>query len=401
MNAFFHSIPTAPEGLPVTDIVRVNAQFPGAAIVGDDLYVHYQKYCAGHDSLETGILDAAGLKQVMTLSGEGEVLYPVSLSFGGNVCYAWSETRGKGWAICIRWIRGGKAGETVTVEENEALFYPNLFTHQGQLYLTYTRQKHNAADAVLCTVDGDVVGEAQVVNTCAEVYRSNGWEGADGNLYLAYDAYLDGRYHTLVRARTAQGWTEELQVDNTEEWTCSSRIIAGGKAATACWYSFGYGATFSVCTADVWVEDGQLRADAPTTVSHNVGWYMDLTATCAPSGLQVLCYTWSKDQVQIRCRKPGGQWTEPAMMSYEDRHCAVHPFVVIGQDDEILLVWQYALMNGHFDRNAQIVLSHFSVEDVVRRGDPTKEGAENYFCRPITKQKELSRRSDAEVKAWL
>lgn len=401
MNTFFKSIPTAPQGLPVTDMVQVNAQFPGAAILGDDLYVHYQKYCSGHDTLEAGILDETGLKQVTTLSGDGEVLYPVSLAFGGDVCYAWSETRNGGWAMCIRWIRGGKPGEIVTVEENEALFYPNLFTCKGQLYLTYTRQKHNAADAVLCTVDGDTVGELQVVNTCGEVYRSNGWEGADGNLYLAYDAYFGGRYHTLVRARTGQGWTEELQVDNTEEWTCSSRIIAGGKGATACWYSFGYGANFSVCTADVWVADGTLKADAPITVSHNVGWYMDLTATCAPSGMQVLCYTWSKDQVQIRCRKPGGNWTEPAMMSYEDRHCAVHPFVIVGQEDEILLVWQYCLMNGHFDRNAQIVLSRFGYTDVERRGDPTKEGAENYFCRPITKEKELSRRTDAEVKAWL
>lgn len=401
MNAFFKSIPTAPEGLAVTDIVRVNAQFPGAAILGDELYVHYQNYCKGHDTLKAGILGENGLEKVMTLSGAGEVLYPVALSFGGNVCYAWSETRSKGWAICIRWIRDGEPGQIITVEENEALFYPNLFVHQNQLYLTYTRQKHNAADAVLCTVDADVIGQLQVVNTCGEVYRSNGWEGTDGNLYLAYDAYYDGRYHTLVRARTAAGWTKELQVDNTDEWTCSSRIIGGGKGATACWYTFGYGATFSVCTADVWVENDELKADAPVTVAHNVGWYMDLTATCAENGLQILCYTWSKEQVQIRFRRPGGQWSQPAMMSYEDRNCAVHPFVTIGQEDEILLVWQYCLTNGHFDRNAQIVLTHFTTEDVERRGDPTKEGAENYFCRPIVKEKELSRRTDAETKAWL
>ena len=181
MNAFFKSIPNAPQGLPVTDMIRVNAQFPGAAILGDDLYVHYQNYCKGHDSLQAGILGEKGLEKVMTLSGEGEVLYPVALSFGGNVCYAWSETRGKGWALCIRWIRNGQAGEIITVEENEAVFYPNLFTHKGQLYLTYTRQKHNAADAVLCTVDGDAVGAWEKHNADLR-RRCNRSQGIDGAL---------------------------------------------------------------------------------------------------------------------------------------------------------------------------------------------------------------------------
>ena len=401
MNNYSKFIPTAPEGMPITDMVYVNAQFPGVAEVQNQLYVHYQKYFNGHDTLECGTLGEKGIENIMTLSGEGEVLYPVSLSFNGAVCYAWSETRNGGWAVCIRWVRNGEAGPIITVEEGEAVFYPNLFVHCGQLYLTWTRQKKNAAEAVLCTVDGETLGAAEVISVCGEVYRSNGWQGTDGNLYLAYDAYLNGRYHTLVRARTAHGWTNEIQLDNTDEWTCQSRVIAGGKGATVCWYSFGYGATFSVCYADVWVENGQLVADAPATIAHNVGWYMDLHATCSPTGLQVLTYTWSKDQVQVRCRVNGGNWTEPAMMSYEDKHCAVHPFVLTAENDEILLAWQYALTNGHFDRNAQVVVSRFTMDDVVRRGDPTKEGAENYFCRPIPAEKCLSRRTDEEVAAWL
>lgn len=400
MSTFYNHIPTAPLGMPLTDIVRCNAQFPGAAIDGENLRVHYQKYAKGHDTLECGILGAQGLEEVTTLSGSGEVLYPVVLSFGGAVCYAWSETKNGGWAICVRWVRDGKPGPIVTVEEGEALFYPNLFTHQGQLYLAWTRQHHNAAETALCTLTEDAVGEAEVVSLCGEVYRPNGWEGSDGNLYLACDAYFNGRYHTLVRAKTENGWTGELQLDNTDEWTCSSRVIAGPEGATVCWYTFGYGAAFSVCSADVRVENGVLKTDAPITIAHNVGWYMDLTATCA-NGLQILCYTWSKDQVQIRFRRNGGSWSEPAMMSYEDKHCAVHPFVLIGENDTIILTWQFAMTNGHFDRNAQIVVTQFTTEDVLRRGDPTKEGAENYFCRPIPKHKELSRRTSEEVSAWL
>lgn len=401
MSAYSKFIPAAPEGLPITDIVRCNAQFPGLAMDAGRLMAHYQKYVPGHDSLECGILGEHGLEQVMTLSGDGEVLYPVSLSFGGAVCYAWSETRGKNWAICVRWVRDGKPGPILTVEEGEALFYPNLFTCSGQLYLTWTRQHHNAAEAVLCTLTETAAGEKEIVSVCEEVYRPNGWEGADENLYLTYDAYLNGAYHTLVRVKTADGWSGELQLDNTDEWTCQSRVIGGAKGATVCWYSFGYGATFSVCSADVYVEDGILKADAPVTIAHNVGWYMDLTAASNKNGLQILCYTWSKDQVQIRYRRNGGSWSEPAMMSYEDKHCAVHPFVLIGEDEEITMAWQFAMTNGHFDRNAQIVLTRFTTDDVDRRADPNKEGAENYFCRPILKEKHLDRRTDAEAAAWL
>lgn len=401
MQSLFERIPVAPEGMPLTDMVRYSAQFAGGVMDGENLRVHYQKYCNCHDTLESGLVGADGLEHEVTLSGEGEVLYPVAMGYRGAVCYAWSETRNGGWAVCVRWMRQGVAGATMTVAQGEAELYPNLFVCGDTLYLTWTSQFRNGAKAMLCTLSETEVGEAEVVSLCPEVYRSNGWQGRDGNLYLVYDAYQDGRYHTLVRARTGDGWTEELRLDHTEEWTCNSRVIAGSRGATVCWYTFGYGATFSVCSADVWVENGSLQAQLPVTIAHNVGWYMDMHATCSRDGLQVLTYTWSKDQVQVRYRRDGGNWSEPAMMSYEDKHCAVHPFVLVGEQEQILLLWQYAMTNGHFDRNAQIVLTRFTPQNIDRRGDAGKEGAENYFCRPIPREKHLDSRTPEEVAAWL
>lgn len=400
MNTFSQWIPTAPEGLPVTDLYQCSAQFPGTVIDGGQLRVHYQKYAKRHDTLECGVLGKDGLEDVRAISGDGEVLYPVALFFGGRTWYAWSETRNGGWAICVRSVRGSEWSEILTVEEGEALFYPNLFVWNEQLYLLWTRQQHHAAQAVMCTLGENGAGEAAVVSLCGEAYRANACQGGDGNLYLTYDAYVNSAYHTLARVCSAQGWSEEVQLDNTDEWTCQSRVIASDCGATVCWYTFGYGATFSVCSADLCLRDGALRADAPLTIAHNVGWYMDLTAA-SRNGLQVLCYTWSKDAVQLRYRRGGGAWSEPAMMSYEDIHCAVHPSVLIEENDEILMAWQFAFRNGHYDRNAQVVLTRFTTADIDRRADPARENAENYFCRPIEAEKHLDRKTDAEMAAWM
>ena len=402
MSTFPAYIPVAPEGLPVTDINEANAQFPGAAMDKGQLRIHYQKYAKKHDTLECGVLGENGLEKVETISGTGEVLYPSSISFEGAVWYAWSETRNGGWVICVRCIKENEWSPILTVEEGEALFYPRFFIWKDRLHLIWTRQYHNAAQAVMCSLDTERTGEKVVVSVCAEAYRANACEGGDGNLYLTYDAYVNGAYHTLARACTAQGWTEEIQLDNTDEWTCQSQVIsASGGGATVCWYTFGYNAAFSVCSADISVKDGKLTAEPPVSIAQNVGWYMDLCATANASGLQVLCYTWGKDAVQLRYRRGNDPWSAPAMMSYEDIHCAVHPFVFIGEDEEILMAWQFALRNGHYDRNAQVVLTRFTTADIDRRADPSRENAENYFCRPITAEKHLDRRTAEETAAWM
>lgn len=400
MRTFSQYIPTAPEGRPVTDIYAASAQFPGVAVDGTQLRVHYQKYAAHHDTLECGVLGENGLEEVTTISGAGEVLYPTAISFGGAVWYAWSETRNGGWAICLRRVRDRQWSEIITVEADEALFYPRFFLWNDKLHLIWTRQHHHEAHAVLCALDENGVGEKTVVSLCGEAYRANACQGGDGNLYLTYDAYVNGAYHTLARAWCGQGWTPEVQLDNTEEWTCCSHVIASEDGATVCWYTFGYGAAFSVCSADIRVREGVLTGDAPITIAHNVGWYMDFTAT-SRDGLQILCYTWSKEAVQVRYRRKGGSWSEPAMMSYEDIHCAMHPSVLIGEDGEILLAWQFAFRNGHYNRNAQVVLTRFTTEDIDRRADASRENADNKFCCPIPAEKHLDRRTAQETEAWL
>lgn len=395
------NIPTAPNGIAVTDIIRYSAQFPGAAMDHDALRVHYQKFENRHDVLETGVLNGDHLEDVTVISGNGEVLYPVSISFEGAVWYAWSETENNGWKVCVRSVRDGVWSETTKVSFGEAELYPNFCIWQQNLYLLWTRQLRGSAQSMMCALTGADALKQEVVFEAEETYRVNACEGGDGVLYLTSDAYYGGAYHALAKAKTQDGWTAEVQLDKTEEWTCFSRVIPGANGATVCWYTFGYGATFSVCSADIKKESNELKADEPITIAHNVGWYMDLYAAGKKDGFQVLTYTWSKDALHLRYRRNNGTWSEPAMVSYEDIHCVTHPSLLLGDGEEIIVPWQFSWRNGHYDRNAQIVLTHVTPEVVDSRKGTAKETAETQFCIPIAAEKHLDKHADEEVAQWL
>lgn len=401
LNELLKQVPTAPEGLPVTDIIAESAQFPGIAVQDGTCYVHYQAFQNHHDTLKVGVLNGAGLEDVTVISGEGEVLCPVSLAHGGAVWYAWSEAKDRHWSVKARFVKNGVWSDTILVDEGEAVLYPCLYTYAGGLNLIWTRQHRNRAEAVTCPLNEGGGGAAEVVSQCSEAYRANACEGGDGNLYVTYDAYRNGGYDVMARVKTAEGWSGEVRVDQSDDWVCAPRIMPALSGATVCWYTFGYGATFGVYCADLSAQDGALCAALPQTLTKNVGWYMDLAAASNSKGLQAVAYTWGKDKVQVRVRRSDGSWTEGAQMSYEDIHCAMYPSLLVGEDGTICMAWQFAHRNGHFDRNAQAVLTRFTPADVEDRADPSTELAENNFCIPIPAEKHLDHCSDEEVAAWM
>lgn len=401
MKELVTRIPVAPEGMPVTDIYSESAQFPGMAVQNGAVYVHYQAFKNRHDTLKVGVLGEDGLKDVQTISGEGEVLYPVSLAHDGATWFAWSEAKDRQWSVLARFVKDGVWSETIVVDHGEAVLYPCLYAWNGDLYIMWTRQYKNGAQAVTCALSEAGAGEAEVISASAEAYRANACQGGDGNLYVTYDAYRNGGYDVMARVKTAAGWSEEIRVDQSEDWVCAPRIMPAPTGATVCWYTFGYGATFGVYASDLTACDGALCAAPVQTLTENVGWYMDLAVASNSKGLQAVAYTWGKDKVQVRVRQAGGSWTEGAQMSYEDIHCAMYPSLLVGEDGTICMAWQFAFRNGHYDRNAQAVITRFTAEDVEKRQDPSTEHAENNFCIPIAAEKHLDRRTDEEVAEWL
>ena len=156
----------------ITDLYRENAQFPGIALDGSDVYLCWQRFVDRHDSLMASCRRGDEVVWEREISDGGEVLHPVILAHGGAIWYAWSEYARENWRILARCYRDGQWGEVLTVASGEALFFPRLFTWQGKLHVIWTEQHKGSAAAVLCPLTEAGPGAAETVSTVGEAYRA-------------------------------------------------------------------------------------------------------------------------------------------------------------------------------------------------------------------------------------
>ena len=365
----------------ITDLYRENAQFPGIALDGSDVYLCWQRFVDRHDSLMASCRRGDEVVWEREISDGGEVLHPVILAHGGAIWYAWSEYARENWRILARCYRDGQWGEVLTVASGEALFFPRLFTWQGKLHVIWTEQHKGSAAAVLCPLTEAGPGAAETVSVVGEAYRAGAAEGGDGNLYVAYDGFDGKQYKLFARARTAAGWSEEIVVSQGEDWASTPWIAAKPDGAVVGWYDYGYMAVYSVRSADLTVRDGALAAVNPQCLKEGVDWYLDLHVASNSSGLQAMAYTRSKYDVLVCTRRGSEPWSRPVLMSYGDGHCGVHPKLLVSEDDTIHLMWQFGFKNGHMERNAQVIYNHLTPTELAQQPDYVAPPSD--FTQPI------------------
>ena len=396
------SIPMMPDDMRITDITKESAQFPGVCFdTAGYAMIHWQSYHKRRDTLRVARLTGDLPLVYEEISGPGQVLYPVSLYFEDAVWYAWSEYIDGKWNILVRCCAKQTWGDIVTVETGEALFYPCLFVFGDKLYLLWTRQGKGESTAVMCVLSGSESCRPETVSITCNAYRARACQGGDGNLYLVYDAYSNGTYQLLARIKTSIGWSDEIRVDEGDEWATRPCIMATPLGATVCWHSFGYGAAYGVYYSDLSKQSGILCSTPQQAITCGTGWYMNLATASNQKGLQVIAYTWDRKRVQVRFRRENGAWSRPSSVSWETKINALHPSLAVDKDDIITLAWQYVPTNGHFDRNAQIVVIRLTLEDLEQRFDSTIEETKNIFTVPISAEKQLSAQTPQIVAEWL
>lgn len=394
------NIQTAPLGNMITDIEKYSAQFPGVVEQDGKLYVYYQKYSNRHDSLVVAAVDNDScVSEEKELSLDGNVLYPKGISFAGNQYFAWSEYKENSWSLYVARTKGLEVIEIIPVIVGKDVLYPHFCEYNNSLYLLWTEESHNYSECFMCDITNGHVSEVQKISLENESYRANACAGGDGRLYVTYESYFDGAYHTMLRIYSNGIWSGEYKLSKGTQWVCEPIVIANSNGATVCWYSYDYGAEYQLQSADVSYAEGRVCINAPEVITATKGWYMNMTAASYNGEYQVLAYTWSKEQVEIRYRKAGGNWSKPSTMSYEDIHCAMYPSLLLKKDN-IIMAWQFAYRNGHYDRNAAIVLTQFDFTDLDNRAKDV-EASENTFCYPIPGEKSLDAHEREEVDAWL
>ena len=385
----------------MTDLYRENAQFPGIALDGSDVYLCWQRFVDRHDSLMASCRRGDEVVWEREISDGGEVLHPVILAHGGAIWYAWSEYARENWRILARCYRDGRWGEVLTVASGEALFFPRLFTWQGRLHVIWTEQHKGSAAAVLCPLTEAGPGAAETVSVVGEAYRAGAAEGGDGNLYVAYDGFDGKQYKLFARARTAAGWSEEIVVSQGEDWASTPWIAAKPDGAVVGWYDYGYMAVYSVRSADLTVRDGALAAVNPQCLKEGVDWYLDLHVASNSSGLQAMAYTRSKYDVLVCTRRGSEPWSRPVLMSYGDGHCGVHPKLLVDEDDTIHLMWQFGFKNGHMERNAQVIYNHLTPAELAQQPDYVAPPSDFTQPIPANADKRLDEHPADVVRAWL
>lgn len=386
----------------LTDILDNNSQYPDLSVMDDKtVWVSWQQYQNRHDTIWAGRIADDKLADVMMISGEGEALRPVNCIFKGAVWYAWSECLNGEWSILARYWKEGRYSRIITVSKGDALFYPCLYVDHEKLGLLFNEQGKGVSASVMYYLDFDSVSEKMIVSQTEKSYRPTGCIGGDGNLYVAYDSFQGDTYHVLVRVCQDGIWSGELKVNTNDKWATRPIITRSGSGAVLCWYEYGERASFSYCAADVWMEDGDLKSGVPEALSSNTGWYHDISVSSNHQGTVVFAYTWGKYNINVRYRMDGGQWSEPAVLSYNDTHCAVHPAVAVDDENEIHLLWQYAHKNGHLDRNACIVYNRASLEEMDENQDDVVEKAVDQFVQPIPGNKGFGCIDEAKVEQWL
>ena len=171
----------------ITDLYRENAQFPGIALDGSDVYLCWQRFVDRHDSLMASCRRGDEVVWEREISDGGEVLHPVILAHGGAIWYAWSEYARENWRILARCYRDGR--------------------WEGKLHVIWTEQHKGSAAAVLCPLTEAGPGAAETVSAVGEAYRAGAAEGGDGNLYVAYDGFDGKQYKLFARAGVRRLWS--------------------------------------------------------------------------------------------------------------------------------------------------------------------------------------------------
>lgn len=386
----------------VTDIWKAHCQFPDIVITDkNEIYVSWQQYINGHDSVYAGKLENDGAVDSTMISGKGEALRPISYYFKGAVWYIWTECVNREWNILARYYKNGSYSDIITVDTSEAAFYPSVCDDSDKLIIMWSEQSKNYSATAIKYVDFDSISEKEIVSVSQKAYRPNGCVGADGNLYIAYDVFNGKNYDMIVRVKNNGKWSEEKKISTSEDWAASASVVRSKDGVTVGWYDFGPRAVFGYVTSDLSLKNGCLVSTKPDKFTSGVNWYQNISMGCNKNGVSVFAYTWGKYNIHVRYRRGTGEWSKPVIMSYNDTNCAVHPNVAIDDDNIVHLVWQFANKNGHKHRNASIVYNRLTLQEMDIYADEGAELIEDKFVKPISAEKKLDKNPEADVKKWL
>ena len=385
----------------IGDRFSVNNQYPAIATDGIHDIVVWEESRNGRGDriMLLAFKDGRPESDALQVSGEGLGLRPAAISVGEIVWIAWSEFINGSWRIAVRPYSSGVLGETVIVEEGDALFYVSLSSIAGDVAVLYNRQGPGRSEVRMAM--GKDGFSPETVSISSKCYRPSAAYDGRGNILVAYDAF-DGRsYGIYARAFSSGSWSDEVRLD-VDGRRCAHPVAVSPSEGlfVICWYENDGSSYYSYNAADCRIDGGKIVLSDERVVVENRGWYNNVAASAGPSGDTIFCYTVGRNML-ASIRKADGSWGSPSLLSYDDGCGGIRPKAIIGNDGSVRYVWQWTNKNGHMDRHAVIVYGSTSLAEMAARDDSAMVNELDRFTLPIPGDKSLSGVSEDARKEWL
>ena len=287
----------------------------------------------------------------------------------------------------------------ITVSSGEALFYPYVGDNGKQVYILYTMMGPHYSDIYLFTLN--TTSEPVKVNDSKKCYRPTGIADSHGNLFVAYDVFNGSSYDIMVKASIDDKWTQEVKI-NISGNRCAQPVLAiSHDTVVLGWYENGIYSYFSYQVVDIILRDGEIKTSNYQVLVQNRNWYNNVAITHNSNGFVVFSYTIGKYNVLARVRNLEGEWSDAALLSYNDGQCGVRPKVSLDPFNNLHYVWQFAKKNGHQKRNAVIVYNKVPLDDLAKQCDNEIETRIDNFVQPIDIVKQSLILDEEDKKNWL
>jgi hypothetical protein len=338
------------------------------------------------------------LGETVTISGRGLALRPTIHYFDGVITVAWSEYRDELWLIILRQKVKGRWTDEVIVSRGEALFYPFLGDNKNDFILTYCKQTTYHSDVYLYNLS---TRKNEKVNVAAKCYRPTFVYDKDGSFFVVYDSFNGITYDIIIRARINDLWTQEKCISQSKYRCAQPCIGLSGDLKVVGWYENGSSSYFSYNTIDVGYINNSFHLSNYQILVENRNWYNNINITYNQKGLVVFTYTIGKTNILCRIRGLDGIWTKGVLLSFNDTNCAIRPQAALDNNGKLSYVWQYAMKNGHKQRNAEIIYNEVSLKEIAVYNDYDLEVWVDKFVQPIACKKNIELVTEDNKVAWL
>lgn len=386
----------------ITDIYDNNSQYPNVCVTEDNkIFVAWQEHNNKQDKIFSCELIENKPCNIKELSNLGQALTPVNYLFDGVLWTAWTEFVSGKWQITANYFENNEYSENIIVQRGDALFYPTLSNDGKNVIILWVEQFIGKSKIAFKTISKEHLSNTEVLNTQNKVYRPSCVCDDKRNLYIVYDVFNGENYDVYISVKEIDNWLSPVKISSSKDWNTRPLVKFTHNKCIVYWYSFGRNATFAYRSADVILNNNKLEILNETTISEGVNWYQDISMDSNKSGKTIIAYTWGKTAIHLRYRKDDGTWSNPVMMSYDDGTIAVHPNVFMDDNDMVHIVWQFANINGHYDRNAQIIYNSIKLEELSKYENSELDSTGDNFTKPITTPKTFDENDENDVKKWL